>query len=95
MHSVNPRLCWRVAALGLLAVEVAQRRALATTLSDIFPSVTGSPDPDALRIVTLQTAFFLAMGLLIVIGFVHVALAVPDRRPPEVRADLIAARPGG
>ena len=75
------------AALALLAVELTQRRAVAATvLPDLLGTFIGvsRTAPLPVQYVSFRYGFYLAMGLLIVIGFAHVAIAVPGRtRVPE------------
>jgi hypothetical protein len=74
-------------ALALLALELAQRREVVRLLQPLLGELIGIPPKETapLQLVSVRWGFWLAMALLVVIGFAQVAAAVPARQGPTVR----------
>lgn len=70
-----------VGALALLALELAQRREVARLLQPLLGELIGIGPSDTapLRLVSVRWGFWLAMVLLVLVGFAQVA-AFPARR---------------
>ena len=73
-------------ALALLALELAQRREVARLVGPLLGDLIGISPTDIapMRLVSVRWGFWLAMAVLVVIGFAQVA-AVPARRRPAIQ----------
>ncbi len=68
-------------SLAILAVEVAQRREVAHLLVPLLGFPSNEPLVD---FVSLRYGFWMAMALLVTIGFAHVRAAVPRAAPHSI-----------
>lgn len=75
-----------LASLAVLALEFGRRAEVAQQFAVLLLGAPISPPPQP-GIVELAIGFWITMSLLLVIGFVHVALAVPDQRKAEAVTD--------
>jgi hypothetical protein len=72
-------------ALTLLALELAQRREVARLVQPLLGALIGIGSDEAapLRLVSVRWGFWLAMAMLVVVGFAQVA-AFPARHRPAI-----------